>query len=313
MVPLATKAGERPSTARSGDFYALLSFGAWGLVPLYWRTLRGIDAVEVVAHRVVWSMAVLALLVKGLGLGGELRETLRSLARMRALVVSACLITLNWIIFIWAVQNGHVLDVSLGYFVNPLVNVAIGVVMLRERLRVAQGVSIAFALVGVIVLIVAARALPSIALALALSFALYGLVRKLSPVSSVVGLTVETLLFLPAALAFLAFRTAAGTSVFVARSPWVVLLLALSGPVSAFPLVWFAAAARRLSLSALGLFQYVSPSLQFVLAVAVFGEPLRAGQLGAFASIWAGLALFTWDRLRSQALAHAHPAAQAKG
>jgi chloramphenicol-sensitive protein RarD len=280
---------------RAGAVFALLAYGSWGAIPLYWRAVRRVTATEVLAHRVAWSMLVLVGLVVAMRLGRELHAVVKSFRRLRYLLLSGALITINWGLFIWAVQNGHLLDASLGYFINPLVNVGLGVVVLRESLRPIQRLSVALAAVGVLVLVIGLRELPWIALALATTFGLYGLVRKTAPVESIVGLTVETLLVTPIALSYLTLQTEKGQSVFSTTSPWFVGLIMLAGPISALPLVWFAAAARRLPLSTLGIFQYVAPTLQFLIAVLVFREPLRAVQLVAFVVIWSALGLYTWD------------------
>ena len=283
------------SPARGGVLFALLAYLSWGTVPLFWRAIRRVPSLEVLAHRVAWSMLVLIVLVGVMRLGPEVRAVLGSWRRLRYLLVSGTLITINWGLFIWSVQRGHLLDASLGYFINPLVSVALGVLVLRESLRRAQRVSLAVASLGVLVLVIWLRQLPWVALALAASFGLYGLVRKTAPVESIVGLTVETLLVTPIAIVYLAMQTSAGESVFVTSPPWFVAVVALAGPITALPLVWFAAAARRLPLSTLGFFQYVAPTLQFLLAVLVFHEPLRGVQLLSFGAIWSALAIYTWD------------------
>jgi chloramphenicol-sensitive protein RarD len=287
-----------PPSPRAGAAFALLAFGAWGAVPLFWRAIARVPSLEVLAHRVAWSMLVLVALVVVLRQGREVRAVLGSWSRLRYLLASGALITVNWGLFIWAVQNGHLLDASLGYFVNPLVNVALGVVLLRETVRPLQRVSIAVAALGVLVLVVGLHRLPWIALVLATTFGAYGLLRKLAPVEAIVGLTVETMLVTPIAVAYLARQTLAGESAFVQWSPAFVAFVALAGPITALPLVWFAAAARRLPLSTLGFFQYLAPTLQFLIAVVVFREPLRPLQLASFAAIWLALAIYTWDAVQ---------------
>jgi len=284
--------------SRSGALFALGAYGLWGIVPIYWKKLGGIPAAEIVAHRVVWSVLFVAIglaLVRGFGSVGVALRSRRTLA---FLAVTTTLIALNWGIFIWAVQAGHILQASLGYYVNPLMSVAMGVVFLKERLSRPQKIAVALAAIGVLVLTVAGRSFPWVSLLLALTFASYGLLRKIAPVEALAGLFVETLLVTPLALAFVIFREHAGTGALVTGSLGRGVLLAMAGPITAVPLLLFAAAARRLSLSTLGFFQYIAPTLQFLCAVLLYGEKLTAAHLATFACIWAALAIFTLGRTR---------------
>ncbi len=268
----------------------------WGLLPLYLKLLTGVPAVQVLAHRVVWSLLLLAIVVVVLG---RLR-TVRAAARGRTLALlgaSATLIAINWLTYIWAVQHAHVLEASLGYFINPLVNVALGVAVLGERVSRVQRVAVGIAAAGVAVMALSGGGAIWISLVLAVSFGLYGLIRKVAAIDALGGLTIETLLLAPLSLVVLAYAGAAGNAAF-GQERSVDLLLILAGPVTAAPLLLFAAAARRLTLATLGLLQYLGPTLQFAEAVLIFGEPLRPVHVVTFAAIWTGCALYAWDAWR---------------
>jgi chloramphenicol-sensitive protein RarD len=269
----------------------------WGVLPLYIHALRDVPALELLAHRVLWSVALLAVIVIGL----RRARTILAAARGRtllALVASALLIAVNWIVYIWAVQHDHLLEASLGYFINPLVNVALGMAVLGERLRRWQGAAIGLAALGVLVLAASGGGAIWISLTLAASFGLYGLVRKMVAIDALGGLTVETVLIAPFCLAWLIHAAQAGEGAW-GRSLWLDSMLVLAGALTAAPLLMFAAAARRMPYSTLGLLQYIAPSLQFLLAVLAFGEPLRPVHLVTFALIWSGCALFAWDSFRA--------------
>ncbi len=282
----------------SGVVFAVGAYGAWGVVALYWKQLASVDPFEVLAHRVAWSLLFVGALAVALGGWPELRKTLTTPSRMPLLIATATLISFNWGLFIWAVHEGHLADVSLGYFVNPLVSVGLGTMVLKETLRRAQKGAVALASAGVVLLVVSGAGFPWIGLSLAASFGAYGLLRKIAPVEATVGLFVETLLVSPIAVFHLARRTLAGEGVLAHGEPRLVLLAIGSGVITALPLVWFAAAARRLPLSSLGLLQYIAPSLQLALAVHVFGEHVERPKWAAFGMIWAGLAVFTIDLVR---------------
>ncbi len=286
------------STAPTGLFFALAAYASWGVNPLYWRLLTGVSPVEILAHRVAWSLVLATVLVLALGGRADLLRALRDRRTRAMLAASSVLIGVNWVAYIAAIQTHRLSEASLGYFINPLVNVALGVVVFRERLRVAQKVSIGFALVGVAILVASSAAFPWIALVLASTFATYGLLRKLAAVPSAVGLLVETLVLAPLALVYLARLAATHQGAF-ALGPGTLALLAVSGPATALPLVWFARAARELPMSTLGIVQYVSPTLQFLLAVFAFGEPMPAARWAAFGCIWLALGLFSVDFVRT--------------
>ena len=281
---------------RSGLMLGVGAYVLWGVLPLYLRLLNGVPALQIVAHRVLWSLLLLAVIVVVFGRVRSLRAAARG-RTLALLAASAVLIAINWLVYIWAVQHQHILDASLGYFINPLVNVALGMVLLKERLRRWQGIAVAIAGTGVVVAAVGGQSL-WISLTLAASFGLYGLLRKVAAIEALEGLTVETLLLAPICLALLIYTGANGQAAFGADRGIDVLLI-LAGAVTAAPLLMFAAAARKLRYSTLGLLQYIAPTLQFLQAVLLFGEKMQPGQFVVFALIWAGCAVYAWDSLRA--------------
>lgn len=287
-----------PDERWAGAGYAVAAYTWWGLVPAYWKLFGDVPPLEIVAHRVLWSLAFTGPLLLLLGRRGELVEVLRDPRRRLALAASGALIALNWGIFIWAVGAGRIVETSFGYFLNPLVSVALGVALLGERLRPPQSAAIAFAGLGVLILGVGTGAAPWIPLALAFTFGTYGLLRKVTRVSSLVGLTIETALVAPLALAAVLVLHERGASHFASADMRLTVLFLVSGAVTALPLLWFARAARRLPLSTLGLFQYLAPTLAAVLAVAFYGETFDAVRALALLCIWAGIAVFSFDSLR---------------
>jgi chloramphenicol-sensitive protein RarD len=283
----------------AGALYAALAYGTWGVLPVYWKLLAGVPLAEVLAHRVFGTVLFTALLLAGLGQMPELGQALRSRRERLSLLASGALIAVNWGVFIGAVGAGRILETSLGYDLNPLVNVLLGTVFLRERLRRAQGISVALAGAGVLVLLVSHGKLPWIALALATSFGLYGLLHKLTRVRPIAALAIETGTLAPAALAYLCFATEPTGGALVTGSTLARTLLVLAGPITALPLLWFASAARRMRLSTLGLFQYLAPTLALLLAVFLYGEQFTRAHAIAFLLIWSALALYSLDALQS--------------
>jgi len=284
---------------RIGVAYGLAAFLSWGFIALYFKAVSSVTPMEVMAHRIVWSGVLLVAWLASRGRFGELTSALRTPRVLRVLAITAALIFFNWFVFIWAVSNGHVLQCSLGYFINPLVNVLLGVVVLKERLRRVQIISVALAVVGVAALAVGTGQVPGIALGLALSFGTYGLLRKTVNAAGVVGLAAETLLLMPLALGYLALLASRDALQFgdQAQMSW---LLAAGGVVTALPLVWFANAARRLRYATVGFLQYIAPSLQFMLAVTAFGESFTSAHALSFGLIWSALGLYSWDVWRSR-------------
>lgn len=290
------------ASARAGLVFALGAYLAWGFVPAYFKMLTHVPPFVVLCHRVVWSVAFLAILLAVQSRGREVAAVVRDRRMVLTLTVSTLLIAVNWYVFIWAVTNGRVLQASLGYYINPLVNVLLGVVILRERLRIGQIAGLALAASGVAVLTASHGSLPWVSLALALSFGMYGLLRKLAPVGPVVGLSVETGLLLPVAVTYIAVTWPSGgvTSEGLAGISWGTYgLLALAGVITAIPLIWFAAAARRLRLTTIGFLQYLAPTCQFLLAVFAYGEAFTRTHGWAFGLIWAALVVYTVDSVRA--------------
>ena len=272
-----------------GLLYGLGAFGLWGVSPLYWHLLDRVPAGEILLHRIVWSAVFLSLLMRGRwpelwALGGRHRTA-------AALAASGALIGVNWYLYIWAIQERRVLDSSLGYYINPLLSVALGAAFLGERMRRLQGVAFALAAAGVAVLVRAHGHMPVLALALAGTFALYGLLRKLAPVDALIGLAAETFLLAGPSLALLLVLPG-GT-----HDAPTLALLAGGAAVTALPLLWFVEAVKRLSLKTIGFLQFLSPTLQFLLAVLVFKEPLPPARLAAFALIWTAVTLYTADAI----------------
>ena len=288
------------SEERKGFLYGLAAYALWGVFLLYWTLMQPADAWEMLGHRILWSAVFMAALVRLLRRRSHIAQALTSRRTRALLLVASVVITVNWAMFIWGVNNGHVVETSLGYFINPLVTVLAGVLVLHERLRPLQWVAVGLAAVAVVGLTVSYGRPPWVALTLAFSFATYGLVRKQASVGAVEGLTVETLLVAPAALGFLVWLQASGGSTALVDLPVHLLLLISTGVVTALPLLFFGAAATRVPLTTLGLLQYVAPTLHLALGVWVFHEPMPLDRLLGFVLIWVGLAVFTADAVRNQ-------------
>ena len=288
---------------RAGLAFGLGAYLAWGFIPAYFKLLSHVPPLTVLAHRVVWSVAFLALLLTLQHKWGEVRAALRGRRAMLALLCSTVLIATNWYVFIWAIDHGQLLQASLGYFINPLVNVLLGVVVLRERLTAGQLAGLALAAAGVANLTIGAGGVPWVALTLAVSFALYGLLRKTAPVAPLAGLSIETAILFPLALLLVTGAVPAPDGHEAGDlSGRTYALLSAAGLITAVPLLWFAAGARRLRLSTMGFIQYLAPTCQFLLAVLLYHEPFPRRQLVSFALIWAALAVYTVEsvlRLRA--------------
>jgi len=276
-----------------GILYAALAYTFWGLFPIYFHLLAQVPALEVVMHRTVWSLVFLLGVLLVRKHWGWLPALLRKPRVLGAFALSALLLSSNWLMYVWAVQNGHVLDSSLGYFILPLVNVAMGYVLLHERPRRGQWVAVALAGAGVVWLTVQAGHLPWIALVLALTFGFYGLLRKVAVLGALEGLALETMMLAPVALAVLGWWAGQGQGVLVEGDMRMVGLLLLAGPLTAIPLLLFAAGARRVPLTTMGILQYISPSLQFALGVWMFGEPFESARFAGFALIWTALLVYS--------------------
>jgi chloramphenicol-sensitive protein RarD len=289
----------RTDQARSGFWFGVGAYGLWGILPIYFKALAAVGAVEIVAHRVIWSVPFLAVLLFILGGFGEVRRALKRPRTVAFLGATAALIATNWLLYVYAVTSGRILAGSLGYYLNPLVNVVLGRLILGERLAPLQWAAVAIAGAGISALAFQAVGDLWISLVLAASFATYGLLRKVAPVESVSGLAIETTLLLPFALLWLAWRASAGDSVFGPTGTDTSLLL-LAGVATTVPLIFFTAAARRLRYSTLGMLQFLAPSLQFLLAVAIYGERFTTAHAVAFGSIWLALVLYVTAILRDR-------------
>ena len=282
----------------TGMLYAALAFVIWGLFPLYFQFIASVPPLEVVLHRSAWSLLFVLGILAWQRRWAWLRDTLRQPRRVGLFACSALLLSVNWLVYVYAVQTGHVVDASLGYFINPLVNVLLGVLVLRERLRSLQWVAVALAACGVLWLTWQAGRLPWIALVLAGSFGLYGLMRKTASLGALEGLALENLLLAPLVLPALAWWTLRHGGALAQGDPAQIGWLLLAGPLTALPLLLFAAGARRIPLATLGMLQYVTPSLQLVLGVFVFHEPFDSHRLLGFVLIWSALGLVSLHALR---------------
>ena len=281
-----------------GIVYAALAFTWWGLFPLYFRIVTTVAPGEVLAHRIVWCLLLLLGLLGARRQWSWLAAVLRQPKVLGAFVASALLLSANWLTYIWSIQNGHVVDASLGYFITPLVNVLLGYSLLHERPRRAQWIALTLACLGVAWLTWQTGRLPWIALLLAATFGCYGLLRKVAVLGALEGLTLETMVLAPFALIALVIWSAHGQASFPAPDLRTNLWLVALGPITAVPLLLFAAGARRLSMTTLGLLQYIGPSIQFVLGVWIFREPFTPARLIGFGLIWLALAIYSLDGWR---------------
>ncbi len=284
----------------TGGIFALSAFLLWGLFPLYFKAVSSVPALEMLAHRALWVLVSIWPVILVLGWSKRIRAVFMDRRAIQFIFCSAILLTVNWLIFIWAIANDHILQSSLGYFINPLVNVLLGTAFLGERLKRLQWGAVGLAGCGVGVMVFVLGEVPWIALSLGFTFGLYGLLRKQAPVDAMTGLFVEALLVSPLVFFYLAWLWVDGSAVVSLHSGNLLYLVMASGVVTATPLILFTAGARRLPLSVLGLFQYIVPTGHFVLAVFVFHEPFTQWHLASFALIWAALALYTSDVIRNR-------------
>jgi len=286
-----------PPGAGAGLAAGISAFLLWGLFPVYWKLFVGLPPLELIAHRITWTMVFLLIVVPLRGRWGDYLRALRTPRQLGLYAISGTLLAVNWLTFVYAVLTDRILDASLGYFLTPLVNVLLGMVVLRERLRPMQWAAIGLATSGVLVQIAQLGRLPWIALVLAATFGIYGLLRKRGALGSLTGLAVETTVLTPIALGFIGFLQLGGGTV-IPSAPWgEQMVLALSGVVTATPLLLFATAARSLRLATVGLLQYIGPTVQFVIGVVVYAEPFTGPVVASFILIWIGLALYTVDGL----------------
>ncbi|MDY0974347.1 EamA family transporter RarD [Massilia sp. CFBP9012] len=282
---------------RSGIIYAALAFLCWGLFPIYFHALDGVPPLQILAHRMLWSLGFLVIILL-LRRQWKWLNVVRQPRVFFSFVLSALLLSANWLVYIWSVTNHHVIEASLGYFINPLVNIMLGYLILKERLRTVQWVAIAIAALGVAWLTWQTGTVPWIALFLAFSFGSYGLLRKTAALGALEGLSFETIVLFPLAAAYVIWLTMQGQNVFInTDSDTTRVLLVMAGPLTAIPLLLFASGARKIPLSILGLLQYLSPTLQFLLGVWLFKEAFTADRLVGFVLIWSALILFAGEGL----------------
>jgi chloramphenicol-sensitive protein RarD len=278
-----------------GVIYAGAAFLIWGVAAVYWKELRSVPPLEIIAHRVAWSFLFLLPIIVFQRQWPEFVAILKNPRMLLILISTAILVAANWLLYVWAVNNNHLLQASLGYYINPLVNVVLGMAFLRERLRPPQVIAVLLATAGVLYLTVQYGQFPWIAIGLAMSFGLYGLIRKVAPASSLVGLTVETLLLSLPAMGYLIYLAIQETGSVFRVSLNLDLLLIGCGPLTAVPLLFFTAGAKRLYLSTVGLMQYIGPSGMFLLAVFYYDEPFSTAQIWTFVMIWTALAIYSTD------------------
>ena len=294
-----TSQGEKKrSDTVFGVVYAASAFFIWGISPIYWKALRAVPALEIILHRMVWSFFFLVPLILVMRRWTDFIDVLKNYRTLLMLLFTALIIGANWLLYIWAVNNDNLLQASLGYYINPLVNVVLGMVFLKERLRPPQILAVLLAAAGVLYLTIYYGEFPWIALALAVSFGLYGLIRKIAPVGSLAGLTVETLLLSIPALVYLLYIDSQGVGTIFRVSLKLDLLLMGCALATAIPLLFFTLGARRLYLTTVGLLQYIAPSCMFLLAVFLFREPLVKAQVVTFIFIWTALAIYSTDSVR---------------
>jgi chloramphenicol-sensitive protein RarD len=282
---------------RAGFFYALSAYLLWGFLPLYMKLLADVSAIEVLAHRVLWSLPVASAILWWIGRTNDIMPTLRDPKKLGILLVTATIISMNWGIYVWAISVERTLETAMGYYINPLITVAMGAVFLGDTFKPAQVAALAIATLAVVLLTVQGGIFPWISLVLAFSFALYGFLRKTVDVGPTQGFLVEVILLTPFALAYLVWLIASGRAEFLSNVPITALLLGC-GPVTAVPLILYAFGAKGLRLSTIGLMQYIAPSMIFIIGLFVFMEPFGFWQGVAFVMIWIALAIYTWSAFR---------------
>ncbi|WP_289139086.1 EamA family transporter RarD [uncultured Brevibacillus sp.] len=285
---------------KQGVFYAIAAYFMWGLLPLYWKVFQSMGAWEILAHRIVWSVVFVAIIIVVTKRTRKLRESVSGVKMVGALIVCSLLISANWLLYIWAVNNDQVMQTSLGYYMNPLITVLMGVIFLKEKMHAGQWISLALASCGVLYITIQYGEFPWVALSLALTFAFYGLAKKLVKLEAIIGLAWETLFVAPIALAYLLMIQINGTETVSALAWWQVLLLTLAGVGTALPLYWFAQAAARLPLSMIGFIQYLSPTISLLSAIFLFHEPFTTTHMISFSLIWGALIIFTVSSIRKK-------------
>ncbi len=291
-----------------GLWFAFGAYFIWGLFPIYWKLLKNVSALELIGHRIIWSFAMLAGVITLTTQWGRLRAAAFDRRVIRIYALAAVLIGANWLMYVWAVNAGFIVETSLGYFINPLLSVLLGVIIFREKLRLTQWIPVGLAALGVGYLTFVYGRLPWIALSLAFSFGFYGLVKKLAPLGSLYGLTLETGILLLPAMGYLLFLEANGSAAFLRTGLTADLLMVGAGLVTTVPLLMFASAAQRIPLSMIGIMQYFAPTLQFLIGVLVYHEPFSQAQFIGFAIVWVALIIFWIDGYTASRRARLEPA-----
>ena len=299
-IVIGLSATNPSSSASAGGWSAAGAFFIWGIVPIYWKQMQAVPAFELITHRITWSLLFLGLVLAWQNDFASLRPGLSSFRAIGINLLASVLLAANWTVYVWGVNAGHVIETSLGYFLVPLLNVAVGALFLREKLRPAQWTAIGFAAAGVILLLWRVGHVPWIALALAVTWTSYGLLKKKSGLGALAGLTVETLLLFPVAVALLLWWHHTGTGALGRVDARTQTFVLSAGVVTAIPLILFAYGAQRIRLTTLGLLQYIGPTIQFFLGLFLYHEAFDTAQLKAFSLIWAGLALYTADAFWAQ-------------
>jgi chloramphenicol-sensitive protein RarD len=282
-----------------GIFYAFGALILWGLLPIFWKSIQAVPAFEILCHRMVWSLLFLLIILGFRNHWSWINAAIRDRKILITFLGSASLITINWFTYIWAVNSAHIVEASLGYFINPLVYVVLGVIFLRERLRLFQWIAVGIAAVAVLYLTIAHGGFPWISFILAITFAFYGLIRKIAALGTIEGLTMETAIMFFPALATIVYLQSTGKGSFAQNGNMQTFLLVFAGVVTAFPLLLFAAAARRIDLSALGIMLYIAPTIQFLIGIFVYKESFGVTKLIGFTIIWVALAIYTIDSLKA--------------
>lgn len=279
----------------SGIIYPIAAYSMWGILPIYWKLMKQIPSGDILAHRIFWSFIFLALILTGMHRWSELQKIFKSARVFLAVVAASILISLNWLIYIWAVNSNHIVEASLGYYINPLLTIMLGSLVLRERTDKWQLTAITLAFIGVAYLTFQFGSIPWVALTLAISFALYGLVKKMSSLAPLTGLAAETMLVAPVALGFLLFQ-ASNTTTYTHLSFQMAMLILLTGVVTSVPLLLFAQGAKRVSMTTLGFVQYFSPSISLLIGIFLYNEPFTTAHQVCFGLIWAALVIYSFSR-----------------
>jgi chloramphenicol-sensitive protein RarD len=278
-----------------GVWYAIGAYTLWGVFPIYWKLIHSVPALEIIGHRVIWSFVFVVLITLTSGKWADFKEAIRDRKNIRPFILTAILLSINWFTYVWAVNAGYIVESSLGYFINPLVSVLLGVVFMKERLRIWQWVSVSLAFVGIAYLTWLYGSLPWIGLTLAFTFAFYGLIKKKARLNAIQGIIMETGFMGILAFGYLLVLEIIGDGAFGNQPLWVLILLVLAGVVTGLPLLMFGAAARLIPLSTLGFLQYIAPTLQFLIGIVVYREPFSPDRLLGFGLIWIALAVFSFE------------------